>query len=90
MSHDGQNSSLPNIRVPKPTFDLNGAAFPGLGLSGFDVDEDIILVVHGTITKKAKNQFQEGAMDIAFKVNQIENRTPQKQRIEVDEDNRIR
>jgi len=91
MSHDSiQNSSTPNLRIPKPTFDLNGAAFQGLGLSGLDVDDDIIFMVRGTVTKKSKNQFQEGVMDISFKVNEIENRTPQKQQISVDETNRIR
>jgi len=88
MSHDAiHNSSRPTLRVPKPTIHLNGAAFQGLGFSGMDVDDDIVFLVRGTITEKSKNHFQEGVTDIAFKVTELENRTPPKHMNLVDENN---
>tara|TARA_R110002126_G_scaffold40414_2_gene118959 strand:- start:123 stop:392 length:270 start_codon:yes stop_codon:yes gene_type:complete len=82
----GQISSRPGTQMPKQTFKLNGAAYRGLGLSGFDVGDTIKLVVTGKVTQKGENPFEKEAIDIAFEASTIEDHSPRKG---VDENNRI-
>lgn len=74
----GQISSRPGSGMPKQTFKLNGAAYRGLGLSGYDVGDTVSFLVTGRVTGKEENALEEGAIDLTFEATTISDQSPRK------------
>tara|TARA_R110002126_G_scaffold47086_1_gene131905 strand:+ start:251 stop:511 length:261 start_codon:yes stop_codon:yes gene_type:complete len=82
-----QNSHMPSRTGEKSTFKLDGSAYKGLGLSGFDVGQSVTFLVTGKVTSKKASDFEEGVVDLIIRVDEVKDESP---RPDMDDNNRRR
>ena len=84
----GHNDSAFGPRTgPKPVMRIDGSAFKGLGLSGFDVGDEVNFILKGEVKAKSENPLEEGVMDLVIRVDELTDNTPRSDR---DENNRLK
>ena len=86
MSDGVNDSAFPNRPGHKSTFHIDGSAYKGLGLSQYDVGDDLVITIIGKVKGKSENPIEDSAIDLVIRVDEIKDNTPRSDR---DSDNRL-